>query len=618
MPLVIVHNSTNNIADWTQVQLDAQIAAGFYPPGTVLADITKPSNWNANHTISGSIAWGEITGTLSNQTDLQTALNARATASFTTFAVSGQSDVVADSTADTLTLIAGTNITITTNAGSDSITINSSASAGASFDAITSGTNTTAAMVVGSGGTLGVSGSGTITATSVVAVDAGGDTTTFPLLAGAATGSTGPLTDAGLTYNATTNALTTTTFIGALTGNASTATALQNARTIGGVSFDGTANIVPQTIQVIDASADTTTFVMLAGSATGNLQPLTDAGLAYNASTNALTVGGRVTASTTSTATSLVSLSDLGQAVDANLTTNPSGASTNVTFAGRFSNTYSSASNLTGVGHFGGVFSITDVSSAATIATVYNMEARIQATAGAQTTAIGHTVAVQTASEGAAGTIGILIGYYFPDLTDHAYVSAKFCMVNADANAILQTAGVIRTPTLSTTSGDLTIIPSSGVTNFNGKMLLAENASIELDRAGSADGKFSGITIRAVSGYTQAFGDLVYLDPTDSRWEKTDANSAAGADGDARGLLGMVVVTGTDGNDCTILLQGNIRADSAFPSFTINNPVYVSETAGAVTQTQPTTTDVVIRVIGAALTADEFYFCPSYDYITHT
>lgn len=36
---------------------------------------------------------------------------------FSTVAVSGQSNVVADSTSDTLTLVAGTNITITTNAG---------------------------------------------------------------------------------------------------------------------------------------------------------------------------------------------------------------------------------------------------------------------------------------------------------------------------------------------------------------------------------------------------------------------------------------------------------------------------------------------------------------------
>lgn len=42
---------------------------------------------------------------------------------FKTIAVSGQSDVVADSATDTLTLVAGSNITITTNAGSDSVTI---------------------------------------------------------------------------------------------------------------------------------------------------------------------------------------------------------------------------------------------------------------------------------------------------------------------------------------------------------------------------------------------------------------------------------------------------------------------------------------------------------------
>jgi hypothetical protein len=65
-------------------------------------------------------------------------------------------------------------------------------------------------------------------------------------------------------------------------------------------------------------------------------------------------------------------------------------------------------------------------------------------------------------------------------------------------------------------------------------------------------------------------------------------------------------------------LNGVIRADAAFPAFTINNPIYVSETAGAVTQTQPTTTDVVIRVIGFALTADEMYFNPDNTYITHT
>lgn len=46
-----------------------------------------------------------------------------ASSSFTSIAVAGQSNVVADATTDTLTLVAGSNITITTDASTDSITI---------------------------------------------------------------------------------------------------------------------------------------------------------------------------------------------------------------------------------------------------------------------------------------------------------------------------------------------------------------------------------------------------------------------------------------------------------------------------------------------------------------
>ena len=51
--VIVTHTKHDNIADWTQVTVDAQIAAGNLPPGTLLADLVLPSDWNSNHTIAG-------------------------------------------------------------------------------------------------------------------------------------------------------------------------------------------------------------------------------------------------------------------------------------------------------------------------------------------------------------------------------------------------------------------------------------------------------------------------------------------------------------------------------------------------------------------------------------
>tara|TARA_B100000073_G_scaffold338618_1_gene335960 strand:- start:4712 stop:7201 length:2490 start_codon:yes stop_codon:yes gene_type:complete len=67
---------------------------------------------------------------------------------FETIAVSGQSDIVADSATDTLTLVAGSNMTITTNASGDSITFSSSGGGGGG-GGVTTGKAIAMAMVFG-------------------------------------------------------------------------------------------------------------------------------------------------------------------------------------------------------------------------------------------------------------------------------------------------------------------------------------------------------------------------------------------------------------------------------------------------------------------------------------
>ena len=132
---------------------------------------------------------------------------------------------------------------------------------------------------------------------------------------------------------------------------------------------------------------------------------------------------------------------------------------------------------------------------------------------------------------------------------------------------------------------------------------------------GGADGTYYGITQTGTAGATLAFGNLCYFQASDSRWEKADANVSAGYDK----KLGLCVqVAASDGDPTTVLLIGNVRADAVFPTMTIGSPLYMSETAGEIVVAQPTTTDACIRVVGFANTADELYFDPSGDYVTHT
>ena len=113
---------------------------------------------------------------------------------------------------------------------------------GVSFD----GTGNINLPGVNTAGNQDTSGTAAI-ATTVTVADESSDTSCNVIFTTAATGDLAPKSGTNLTFNSSSGLLTATGFAGALTGdvtgNASTATTLETARNIAGVSFDGSANI---------------------------------------------------------------------------------------------------------------------------------------------------------------------------------------------------------------------------------------------------------------------------------------------------------------------------------------------------------------------------------------
>lgn len=220
----------------------------------------------------------------------------------------------------------------------------------------------------------------------------------------------------------------------------------------------------------------------------------------------------------------------------------------------------------------------------------------------AEKTVIGNTSGTNTGNE-TASTIGTILGA----------VSNTSISNNDNVPFTLQAGGLYKITwtsikaTLKTYFDSLYL--SLGGGTMTGNITLGENTSIDLDPAGSADGKYSGICITGTAGATLAFGDLVYLAVATSKWVLTDADAIA----TAGHLTGMCVLAANDTEATKILLQGQIRADAKFPALTVGAPVYLGETAGAIQVAIPTGADNVIRVVGFALTADEIYLNVSPD-----
>ena len=187
-----------------------QLTSGTVPDARFPATLPASSGvnltaLNATQLTSGTIPIGRIgaTGTASASTYLRgdnswaTVSGGSSSDSFATISVAGQSSVVADSATDTLTLVAGSNITITTDAATDTITIAGSGTTSDSFSTIS---------VAGQSNVVADSGTDTLTLVAgtgiSITTNAGSDTITITnSVSAGATAFTGLSDAAGLTVD---------------------------------------------------------------------------------------------------------------------------------------------------------------------------------------------------------------------------------------------------------------------------------------------------------------------------------------------------------------------------------------------------------------------------------
>jgi hypothetical protein len=148
---------------------------------------------------------------------------------------------------------------------------------------------------------------------------------------------------------------------------------------------------------------------------------------------------------------------------------------------------------------------------------------------------------------------------------------------------------------------------------------LAENASIVLDAALSADGKYCGVVESGTSSAALAFGELCYRVTATGKWALARGAAADVGTVVATGELGICVLAagGADATT-TILKYGKVRADALFDTFTVGAPIYMSAaTAGKIVSAAPSgTTDFTVRKVGHAEDANTVFFNPSNDFIT--
>jgi hypothetical protein len=175
---------------------------------------------------------------------------------------------------------------------------------------------------------------------------------------------------------------------------------------------------------------------------------------------------------------------------------------------------------------------------------------------------------------------------------------------STDGYSVVEFKDPSGTAEIGNVGNDLVLLPA-GVEKLRitstGDIELASSSRIVLDdqpTASTASG--SGTIVKwSVSAATTV--GLMYILKFDGTWTATDADSEVKSTGMA------AIALGTNAN-LGMLLQGFFYKSAH--GFTIGLPLYISNTAGALTTTRPTGTNDYVRVVGYATSANYIYFDP--------
>jgi hypothetical protein len=112
------------------------------------------------------------------------------------------------------------------------------------------------------------------------------------------------------------------------------------------------------------------------------------------------------------------------------------------------------------------------------------------------------------------------------------------------------------------------------------------------------------------AGATIAQWEAVYLDSS-STWQLADANGSS-----TYPARGLATAAYSNTNPATILMYGTVRNDAW--TWTPGGTIYLSGTAGGLTQTAPSASGDKVQQVGFALDADNAFFDMNTTYLTVT